>query len=85
MPAGRGLRGARLRCSLALRRRERNAAEIQVIPSEDGISVSVDQLVDAIDERTALVAVSHVSYLSSFHRRTSGSPILSLRRSERAL
>ncbi|HYW69880.1 MAG TPA: aminotransferase class V-fold PLP-dependent enzyme [Pyrinomonadaceae bacterium] len=44
---------------------ERVGALIEVVHSDDGISVSTDEVVDAIDETTALVALSHVSFRSS--------------------
>lgn len=44
----------------------RLGAEIVVVPSEDGISVALDRLLEAIDERTALVAISHVAFKSAF-------------------
>ena len=43
----------------------RLGAEIIVIPSEDGIGVDEDRLCAAIDERTALVAISHVLFKSA--------------------
>jgi kynureninase len=45
----------------------RAGAEIVVVPSDDGLTLDADRVADAIDETTALVALSHVSYLSS-HR-----------------
>jgi kynureninase len=42
-------------------------ANVDVIPSNDGISVSLERILDAIDEQTCLVALSHTSYRSS-HR-----------------
>jgi kynureninase len=44
----------------------RNGAEVRVVPSEDGISVDTGRLIDAIDERTALVSISHVLFKSAF-------------------
>lgn len=41
-------------------------AEIVVIPSDDGISIDEDRLCAAIDERTALVAISHVLFKSAW-------------------
>ncbi len=41
-------------------------ARIVVVPSDDGISLDEDRLCAAIDERTALVAVSHVLFRSAF-------------------
>ena len=41
-------------------------ARVEVINSTDGISVPLDRLLEAIDEETALVAISHTSYRSSF-------------------
>jgi kynureninase len=44
----------------------RLGAEIVVIPSEDGVRVDLQRLLDAIDERTKLVAISHVLFKSAF-------------------
>lgn len=44
----------------------RFGAEIVVVPSHDGITVERAELLAAIDERTALVAISEVSYRSAF-------------------
>jgi kynureninase len=41
-------------------------AEIVVVPSRDGITIELDDLLAAIDERTLLVPVSHVIYKSAF-------------------
>lgn len=41
-------------------------AEIVAIPSEDGVTVDTARLVDAIDERTAFVALSHVLFKSAY-------------------
>lgn len=40
--------------------------ELEMIPSEDGISVNVQRIVDAIDERTLLVPISHVLFRSAY-------------------
>jgi kynureninase len=45
---------------------EKVGATIEIVHSDDGISVSVDDIVDAIDDDTALVALSHVSFRSSY-------------------
>ncbi len=44
----------------------RLGAEIVVVPSDDGISIDTERLKAAIDERTALVAISHVLFRSAF-------------------
>lgn len=44
----------------------RLGAEIVVVPSDDGISIDEARLCDAIDERTALVAISHVLFKSAY-------------------
>ncbi len=44
----------------------RLGARIVVVPSDDGISIDVERLLAAIDERTRLVAVSHVLFRSAF-------------------
>jgi kynureninase len=41
-------------------------AEVVVVPSEDGIGVDADRLIEAIDGKTAIVNVSHVLFKSSF-------------------
>ena len=45
---------------------ERQGARICPVPSPDGITVPLERLLDAIDERTQLVSVSHVAFRSSF-------------------
>jgi len=45
----------------------RLGAQLTVVPSDDGLTVPVDRLLREIDETTCLVALSHVSFLSS-HR-----------------
>src|SRR5215510_10496039 len=42
-------------------------ARIEVVPSADGVSVPLEQILDAIDTETCLVAMSHTSYRSSWH------------------
>lgn len=44
----------------------RRGAEVVMVPSEDGIRVDLQKLLDAIDERTLLVPVSHVLFRSAF-------------------
>lgn len=39
---------------------------LEMIRSEDGITLPIDQLLDAIDERTALVPLSHVLFRSAY-------------------
>jgi kynureninase len=45
---------------------KRLGARIVVVPSEDGISIDLDRLLEAIDERTRLVAISHVPFRSAY-------------------
>src|SRR5215213_582111 len=45
---------------------ERFGARIVSVKSEDGITVDLGQLLEAIDERTKLLAISHVLYKSAF-------------------
>jgi kynureninase len=58
---------------------------LDVVPARDDLTVDVSRVVDAIDERTALVAVSHVLFKSSFildpepiveRARTMGAPVM---------
>ena len=41
-------------------------AKIEVVPSTNGVSVPLQRILDAIDTSTALVALSHTSYRSSW-------------------
>lgn len=41
-------------------------ARVVVVPSEDGMSISEDAVIAAIDERTALVAISQVLFRSAY-------------------
>ena len=44
----------------------RLGARIVVVPSEDGIGIDLERLLGAIDERTRLVAISHVLFRSAY-------------------
>ncbi|MFL5618723.1 MAG: aminotransferase class V-fold PLP-dependent enzyme [Gemmatimonadaceae bacterium] len=44
----------------------RLGARIVVVPSDDGLGVSEERLLAAIDERTRLVAISHVLFRSAY-------------------
>jgi kynureninase len=44
----------------------RLGARLVVVPSDDGITIDTERLVNAIDERTRLVAISHVIFRSAF-------------------
>lgn len=44
----------------------RRGAEVVRVPSSDGITIDTERLVEAIDERTRLVAISHVLFRSSY-------------------
>jgi kynureninase len=41
-------------------------AQIQMVPTNDGIHVPIERLLDAIDEQTLLVPISHVVFRSSY-------------------
>jgi kynureninase len=41
-------------------------AEVVVVPTDDGVTIDTGRLVEAIDERTAFVNVSHVVFKSSY-------------------
>jgi len=43
----------------------RLGAVIDVVPSDDGVEIDLQRLIDAIDERTRLVAISHVLFRSA--------------------
>jgi kynureninase len=44
----------------------RLGARVVVVPSEDGVHVDEERLIAAIDERTKLVAISHVLFRSAY-------------------
>ena len=44
----------------------RLGAKIRLVPSDDGVSIDEDRLIQAIDERTALVSISHVLFKSAY-------------------
>jgi len=44
----------------------RFGARVVVVPSDDGLSIDQNRLMDAIDERVRLVSVSHVLFKSAF-------------------
>jgi kynureninase len=45
---------------------ERLGARVVTVPSDDGIGIDLNRLLEAIDERTRLVAVSHVLFRSAY-------------------
>jgi len=45
---------------------QKSGARLVTVPSDDGITVPLDRMLEAIDEETMLVSVSHVIYRSSF-------------------
>jgi kynureninase len=49
-----------------LRGQAERGARVVEVPSDDGISVETERLLEAIDERTQLVAISHVLFRSSW-------------------
>jgi kynureninase len=48
------------------REQERLGFELAIVPAEPDLSIAVDRLVEAIDERTAIVALSHVLFRTSY-------------------
>ena len=48
------------------RQQERRGARLRLVESPDGITVPLDALLEAIDEETVLVPISHVIFKSSF-------------------
>ncbi len=47
------------------REQARRGAEVVVVPSVDGVNPPVERLLEAIDERTLIVPISHVAFRSS--------------------
>ncbi len=48
------------------RAQQRYGFDVHVVPGSDDLSVSTDRMLDAIDHRTAVVAVSHVLFRTSY-------------------
>jgi kynureninase len=48
------------------RQQERRGARLELVDSPDGVHVPLDEMLAAIDERTALVPISHVIFKSAF-------------------
>ena len=44
----------------------RQGAEIVSVPSVDGMTIPLERILEAIDERTLLVSISHVAFRSSY-------------------
>ena len=44
----------------------RQGAEIVSVPSVDGMTIPLEHILEAIDERTSLVSISHVAFRSSY-------------------
>jgi kynureninase len=49
-----------------IQERRATGAEVEIVPSDDGITIDTQRIIDAIDERTAFVNVSHVLFKSSY-------------------
>lgn len=43
-----------------------HGAKLNIVKSDDGISISAQKIIDAIDERTLLVPISHVLFKSAY-------------------
>jgi kynureninase len=41
-------------------------AHVEIVPSDNGVTVPLERLIEAIDDETCLVALSHVSFRSSY-------------------
>jgi kynureninase len=44
----------------------RSGAKVTIIPSDDGITVDTDRVIDAIDDKTAIVSLSHILFKSAY-------------------
>lgn len=40
--------------------------DLHMVPSQDGVTVSIERIIEAIDERTLLVPISHVLFRSAY-------------------
>src|SRR5450432_287405 len=45
---------------------ERQGAQVVPVPSVDSMTIPLDSIIDAIDERTQVVSISHVAFRSSY-------------------
>jgi kynureninase len=45
---------------------QRDGADLVVVPSDDGVTVETERVIDAIDERTAFVNLSHILFKSAY-------------------
>jgi kynureninase len=45
---------------------ERRGARVEIVQSDDGITVPLDRMLEAIDDETLIVPISHVLFRSSF-------------------
>jgi kynureninase len=52
-------------CDYLYRAQETVGAKLEVVPARADLTVDLDRLLEAIDDRTALVAVTHVAFRSS--------------------
>jgi kynureninase len=48
------------------RAQQAHGFELQVVPAEDDLTIATERLLDAIDDRTAVVAFSHVLFRTSY-------------------
>ena len=44
----------------------RMGAQVEVVPSDDGVTIPLERILNTIDDTTRLVALSHVSFRSSY-------------------
>jgi kynureninase len=49
-----------------INQQRRLSAQVEVVPSDDGVGIDTERLIDAIDETTALVSIAHVLFKSAF-------------------
>ena len=47
-------------------RHQELGAKLHLVPSDDGITVPTERMLDAIDEQTAIVSLSHAVYVSGY-------------------
>jgi kynureninase len=49
-----------------IEQQRRSSAAVTVVPSTDGITVDTERVIEAIDEETAIVSISHVLFKSAY-------------------
>src|SRR5436190_354168 len=52
--------------AMPMKAEKRRGAEVVIVPSHDSMTISTDEMLAAIDERTLLLPISHVLFKTSY-------------------